>query len=166
VLILKSFLLKVRPLPKVVVFILNMFKSAEKQIGPRIDESARAPGLCRASLYRAQRVVRPQRAPRLLPVGRPIWPVEFWHVGNFSRHIGYSRGCGASEFKRAPRQAAAAGMHMGPEKRPVAIFEDVEGRARPWIDFDKRVFAVFDKKIDAVETTEPARRRYRFRRAP
>jgi len=55
---------------------------------------------------------------------------------------------------------------MGPEQRPVAIFENVEGCARPWIDFEKRVFAAFDKKIDAVETAEPARRRYGFRRAP
>src|SRR3984893_2906828 len=139
-----------------------MFKSAENQFGPLIDERARAPGLCRASLYRAQRVVQPQRAPRFLPVRRPIWPVEFRHGGDFAPRIGYFRGCGASEFERAPRQAAAAGINMGPGKRPVAIFENVEGRARPGIDFDKRVFAAFDKKIDAVEAAEPARRRYGF----
>jgi hypothetical protein len=55
---------------------------------------------------------------------------------------------------------------MGPKKRPPAILENVEGRARPRIDLDKRVFAAFDKKIDAVETAEPARRRYGSRRSP
>jgi hypothetical protein len=55
---------------------------------------------------------------------------------------------------------------MGPEKRPIAILENVKGRARPWIDFDKGVFAAFDKKIDAIETEEPAHRRYGFRRSP
>ena len=55
---------------------------------------------------------------------------------------------------------------MGPEKRSAAIFENVECRSRPGIDFDQRVFVAFDEKIDAVETAEPARRRYGFRRAP
>ncbi len=55
---------------------------------------------------------------------------------------------------------------MGAEKRAAAIFENVERRSRPGIDFDQRVFVAFDKKIDAVETAEPARRRYGFRRAP
>ena len=49
---------------------------------------------------------------------------------------------------------------MGSEKRAAAIFENVEGRTRPRIDFDKRVIAAFDKKIDAVETAKSARRRY------
>src|ERR1700732_3401972 len=108
-----------------------MFKSPENQIGPRVNECAYAPRLCRAGLYRAQRVVRPQRAPRFLPVRRPMWPVEFRHGGDCAPRVDYSRGCGASEFERATRQAAAAGIHMGPKKRPPAILENVEGRARP-----------------------------------
>src|ERR1700724_2482383 len=89
-----------RSFPNVCIFVLNLFKSAENQIGPRIDECACALGHCRAGLYRAQRVVRPQGAPRFLPVRRPMWPVEFRHGGDFATRVSYSRGCGASEFER------------------------------------------------------------------
>src|SRR5208282_3780315 len=103
---------------------------------------------------------------RFLPVRCPIGPIELRHGRDFAACIGYSRGRGTTEGEREQGQAAATGLDMGAEKRAAAMIENIEGRTWPRVDFDQRIVAAFDKKIDAVETAKPARRCDLFRRAP
>ena len=106
-----------------------------------VEECAGAGGLRRAGLDRAQRIMRAHLALRFLPVRCPIGPVEFRHGGDVPPRIGNRRRRGALEGERPRGQAAKTGIDMGAEQRTAAILENVEGRARPRIDFDQRIGA-------------------------